>query len=110
MLNKYARTTIIAITKYILPVVLILLLAPQLVQFSPQLTKANQFFHLHQIVFLLLHSLFYLALYLLWPRIIHALVNRNAYEITQEQINSALNAKWYLLATLVFFEILVWWR
>lgn len=110
MLNKYARKTIIAITKYILPVVLLLLLAPQLVQFSPQLTQANQFFHLHQVAFLLLHSLFYLALYWLWPRIIHALVNRSSHEITLEQLKSALNAKWYLLAGLVFFEVLVWWR
>lgn len=109
MLNKYVRTTIIAITKYILPVALLLLLAPQLVQFSPQLTKANQFFHLHQVAFLLLHSLFYLALYWIWPRIIHALVDRSPHEITQEQLKSALNAKWYLLAGLVF-EVLVWWR
>lgn len=110
MLNKYVRTTIIAITKYILPVVLLLLLAPQLVQFSPQLTKTNQFFHLHQAAFLLVHSLFYLALYWLWPRIIHTLVNRSPHDITQEQLNSVLNAKWYLLAALVFFEVLVWWR
>ncbi len=110
MLNKYVHTTIIAITKYILPVVLLLLLAPQLVQFSPQLTRANHFFHLHQVAFLLLHSLLYLALYWLWPQIIHALVNRSSHEITPEQINSALKAKWYLLAALVFFEVLVWWR
>ncbi|MFO2698078.1 hypothetical protein SCK24_06425 [Legionella pneumophila serogroup 7] len=110
MLNKTIRTTIIAITKYILPVVLLLLLAPQLVQFSPQLTQANQFFHLHQGAFLFLHCLLYLALYWLWPRIIHVLVNRSPHEITQEQINAVLNAKWYLLAALVSFELLFWWR
>jgi hypothetical protein len=110
MLNKYVRTTIIAITKYILPVVLLLLLAPQLVQFSPQLAQANQFFHIHQLAFLFLHNLLYLALYWLWPRIIYVLVNRSPHEITPEQINSALNAKWYLLAALVFFELLYWWR
>lgn len=110
MLNKTIRTTIIAITKYILPVVLLLLLAPQLVQFSPQLTQANQFFHLHQVAFLFLHCLLYLALYWLWPRFIHVLVNRSAHEVAPEQINSALKAKWYLLAALVFFEVLVWWR
>ncbi|KTC76165.1 hypothetical protein Lbir_0234 [Legionella birminghamensis] len=110
MLNKYTRTAIIAITKYVLPVVLLVLLAPQLIQFSPQLTQANQFFHLHQLSFLLLHSLFYIALFCLWPRVIHAFVNRSSHEIAQEQINSALNAKWYLLAALIFFEALVWWR
>ncbi|MCE3045372.1 hypothetical protein [Legionella sp. 16cNR16C] len=110
MLNKSIRTAIIAIIKYILPVVLLLMLAPQLIQFSPQLIQANQFFHLHQFSFLLLHSLFFLALYWFWPRVIHALLNRSSHEITQEQINSALNAKWYLLAALIFFEALVWWR
>ncbi|MHA3183318.1 hypothetical protein ACX1EY_14205 [Legionella pneumophila] len=110
MLNKTVRTTIIVITKYILPIVLLLLLAPQLVQFSPQLTQANQFFHLHQGAFFFLHCLLYLALYWLWPRIIHVLVSRSPHEIAQEQINSALSAKWYLLAALVFFELLFWWR
>lgn len=110
MLNRYARTTIIAITKYILPVVLLFLLAPLLVEFSPQLTQANQFFHLHQVAFLFLHTVFYLALYCLWPRIIYVLVNRSPHEITQEQIHSALNAKWYLLSALVFFELFFWWR
>ena len=110
MFNKTIRTPIIAITKYILPVVLLFLLASQLVQWSPQLTQVNQFFHVHQVVFLLLHSFFYFALYWLWPRMIYVLVNRNAHDITQEQINSALKAKWYLLTTVVFFEVLVWWR
>lgn len=110
MLNKYVRTTILAITKYIMPVVLLLLSAPQLLQFSPQLTQANHFFHLHQIVFLLLHSFFYLAIYWLWPRIIHVLVNRSSHEITPEQLKTAVNAKWYLLAALVFFEVLFWRR
>lgn len=109
MLNKTIHTTIIVITKYILPVVLLFLLAPQLVQWSPQLTQVNQFFHVHQVAFLLLHSLFYFALYWLWPRMIYVLVDRTAHDITQEQINSALTAKWYLLTALVFFEVLVSW-
>ena len=110
MLNKTIRTIIIAIIKYILPVVLLLLLAPQLARFSPQLTQANQFLHLHQVAFLVLHSVFYLVLYWLWPRMIHALVNRSLHELTPVQINAALNAKGYLLAVLVFFELLFWWR
>lgn len=109
MLNKYVNATIIATTKYILPVILLLLLAPQLVQFSPQLLKVNQFFQLHQVAFLLLHCLLYLAFYWLWPRMIIVLVNRSSHEIASEQINIALKSKWYLLAALCLLEVLVWW-
>lgn len=110
MFNQYIRTPIIVVTKYLLPVLLLLLLAPQLLQFSPQLTQVNQFFHTYQTPFLAVHSLFYLALYWLWPHLIHYRMTRNTQEPSPERIQLALNAKWYVLASLVFFEALVWWR
>ena len=108
MLNRYARLSIIALTKYILPVVVLLLLIPQLLHFSPQIIQANKFFHYHQCSFLLVHGLFYLAFYYCWPRIIYFLVKRSNHLITQEQLHCALNAKWYLLTALVFFEVMAW--
>ncbi len=110
MLNKYLRASIIVLTKYILPAVLFLLLIPQLVQLNPQLTQANEFFHFHQTGFMLGHGVFYLALYCFWSRIISFLVQKSHNHITEEQLHFALNAKWYLLATLFFFEILFWLR
>lgn len=110
MLNKYARASIIALTKYIMPVVLILLLIPQWIHLGPQLTQANQFFHLHRAAFLCAHGLFYPALYCFWPRFISLLIKRSQHHVTQEQYHVALNAKWYLLAALFFFEILACMR
>ena len=110
MFNKYIRTPIIVATKYILPVLLLLLLAPQLLKFSPQLTQANHFFYTYQALFLAAHSLFYMILYWLWPHLISHLMTRSVYEPSPEKIQIALNAKWYLIASFVFLEALVWWR
>jgi amino acid permease len=110
MFNKYVRTPIIVVTKYILPVLLLLLLAPQLLTFSPQLTEANHFFHTYKALFLAIHSFFYLALYWLWPHLINHLITRSVHEPSPERIQLALKAKWYLIAALIFFETLVWLR
>ncbi|OCH99175.1 hypothetical protein A8135_07970 [Legionella jamestowniensis] len=110
MLNKQLYKSIIGISKFILPVVLLLLLAPQLIQFSSELGTMNDFFKNHQIGFLFCHMLFYLTLYLAWPKLITSLVNRRSHEFDEVQIKLALQAKYYLLAALIFFELLVWWR
>ena len=110
MLTKYIRSTIIVTIQVILPVVLLLLIAPQLLQFSHELNQASNFFLMHKIGFLLTHIIFYLALFWLWPRIIYFYIRRSTNEITPVQIQSALKAKWYLLSAMAFFEFLVWWR
>lgn len=110
MSNKRISQFIIGISKTVLPVVLILLLAPQLIRFSSELNSANHFFQAHQINFLIFHSLFYLILYWCWPKLINVLSNRCHHEINDSQIKLALQARNYLLAALIFFELLVWWR
>lgn len=110
MFNKYVRTPIIVVTKCILPVLMLLLLAPQVLKLSPQLAQTNHFFHTYQTTFLAIHCLFYLALYWLWPHLINYLITRSIHEPSPEQIQLTLNAKWYLLASLIFFEALFWWR
>jgi hypothetical protein len=110
MLKKYIRPTIIVMIQVILPVVLLLLLAPQLVQFNYEFNLVQHFFISHQIGFLIAHCSFYLVLYWLWPRIISSYIKRTNNEITTEQIKSALNARWYLLAAMASFELLAWWR
>lgn len=110
MLNKRFYKSIIGISKFILPVVLLLLLAPQLIQFSSELGTINDFFKAHQIGFLLCHMLFYLALYWAWPKLITGMINRRRDELDEAQIKLALQAKYYLLAALIFFELLIWWR
>ncbi|EHL32587.1 hypothetical protein [Legionella drancourtii] len=110
MSNKHISRFIIGISKTVLPVVLILLLAPQFIRFSSELNSASHFFQAHQIKFLIIHSFFYLALYCCWPRLITVLSNRCHHEINDSQIKLALQARNYLLAALIFFELLVWWR
>lgn len=51
MLNKRFYKSIIGISKFILPVVLLLLLAPQLIRFSTEFSSMNDFFKTHQIGF-----------------------------------------------------------
>jgi len=108
MLKKYIRSTIIVTFKYLAPVLLLLLVAPMLLQFSQEMNQAQKFLSTHQSSFHILHGLFYILVYCLWPRLIHARSKEN--ELTPEQIQIALNAKWYLLAAMAVFELLTWWR
>ena len=110
MLNKYIRSTIIVIVQFFLPVVLLLLLTPQLLQLSHELHQAQNFFVSHKTGFFITHIFFYLALLWLWPLITYSYVKRSHHEMSKEQIHSALNAKWYLLAAMIIFEFLAWWR
>ncbi|BCZ97747.1 hypothetical protein SCZ71_12755 [Legionella pneumophila serogroup 1] len=110
MLNKWFYKSIIGISKFILPVVLLLLLAPQLMRFSTEFSSMNDFFKTHQICFLLYHMLFYLALYWAWPKLITGMVNRRQHELDEAQIKLAVQARGYLLTALVFFELMVLWR
>ncbi|HAU3626743.1 TPA: hypothetical protein F7136_04720 [Legionella pneumophila] len=110
MLKKYIRSTIIVMIQVILPVLLLLMIAPQLLQFSHEFNQASNFFITHKIGFLIIHIIFYLALFGLWRRIIYFYVKRSNIEITAEQVQTALKAKWYLLVAMAFFELMVWWK
>ncbi|MDI1351860.1 MAG: hypothetical protein PSV35_03680, partial [bacterium] len=106
MLNKTIRSTIIVTVQAILPVVLLLLLAPQLLQFNSDLNKANHFLLIHKTGFLIAHLTLCIALIYLWPAIIRRYIKRHTHEINSEQVQSALNIKWYLLGAMAFFELL----
>ena len=106
MLNKYVRSTIIVTFQFILPAMLLLILVPQCLNHTHQLSQAKAFFNAHHFQFLLAHSSFYLVLFLLWPLIIKSLTNNPE----TQQIKIALSARWYLIAIMAFFELLVWWK
>lgn len=110
MLNKYLRSTIIVTVQAILPVVLLLLLAPVLLQFNNEFNQANHFLLIHKTGFLIGHLLLYIVLIYTWPIIINWYIKRHTHEINSEQIQSALRIKWYLLGAMAFFELLFWWR
>ncbi|MBA2650293.1 MAG: hypothetical protein H0U75_12025 [Legionella sp.] len=106
MLCKRITKSIIGISKIVLLVALLFLLAPQFLQYSIELNTANHFFQAHQMSFLIFHGLFYLALYWVWPKLITVLVGQN--KLNESQIKMILQARVYLLAALVTFELLVW--
>lgn len=106
MLNKYLRSTIIVTFQFIVPAMLLFIVAPQCLTHAHQLSRAQAFFTTHQFQFLLAHSGFYLALYWLWPLIIRS-INNNP---DQKQVKIALSARGYLIAIMAFLELLVWWK
>ena len=110
MLNKYLRSTIIVTVQAILPVALLLLLPPLLLQFNNEFNQANHFLLSHKMGFLIVHILLYIDLIYAWPIIINWYIKRQTHEINTEQFQSALRIKWYLLGAMAFFELLVWWR
>lgn len=110
MLKKYICSTIIVMTQTILPVMLLLVLAPKLLQFNHEFNAASCFFLIHKTGFLITHIIFYLVFFWLWPKIIYFYIGFNKSEISTEQVQFALKAKWYLLSAMIFFELLVWWR
>ncbi|MGQ3892029.1 hypothetical protein [Legionella sp. CNM-4043-24] len=107
MQNNFVRTAIIIMIQIIVPVLLLLTLIPPLLSHSSQLHRIQQFFETHQSGFLFIHGLFYLILFLLWPRIVKQMANQ---QLDDRQIKIALSARWYLVTSLILFEILTLWR
>lgn len=110
MLNKCLRFIIIGMIKGVLPVVILLLLAPRLLQLNQGINLAQHFFQIHQTGFLVIHALFYLLLYGLWPSLVNSCLTQSNESIAPERIQSALNARWYLIGCMALFELMVWWR
>lgn len=110
MLNKTIRSTIIVTIQFILPAILLLILAPNLLNHTHQLHHARDFFNKNQIHFLMAHCSFYLALFWIWPRLIKLITTRLNSEPDAEQIKTAISARWYLITIMAFFELLAWWK
>ena len=110
MLNKTIRSTIIVTIQFIVPATLLLIFAPQLLNHTHQLNQARAFFNTHQLHFFLAHCSFYLALFALWPLLINLIMTRMNSAPDKTQIKSAIQARWYLIAVMAFFELLTWWK
>ena len=110
MLNKVIRSTIIVTIQFIVPAVLIFILAPQLLNHTHQLSSIRDFFNQHQLEFVLLHCGFYLGLFWIWPRLIRMIATSQSTNPDVTQIKSAISARWYLITIMVFFELLSWWK
>ncbi|MCW8444221.1 hypothetical protein OQJ05_09185 [Fluoribacter gormanii] len=103
--NYIIRSTIIGIFQILLPIVILLVLAPWYI--NTQVIN-----HLKQPVFqpwfIVLHTLFYLGLILLWPKLVQHIHKQNP--INTEQFKTALKVRWYLLALFLFIDALMLWK
>lgn len=104
MIKHYIRSSIIVLIQTVLPIIALLAIAPWFIN-SNLLGRWQSTFTTIQPLFLVLHGVLYLALVLLWPRLISRL--KNQHQLTKEQLNTALKARWYLLAIFVFIDILM---
>lgn len=109
MQNKYLRSTIIVTVQCIVPALLLLVIAPLLINHATELTQLQKFIEAHKIALLLIHGLFYLSIFSLWPYVIKRLTSRQNHCPDTTQIKIANSARWYLLAAIAFFEFLVYW-
>ena len=108
MLKNHLRSTIIVLIQAILPIFATLLMIPWLFNHSSSLMQVQQQLTTMKPWFLIFHVLFYLAFLMLWPKIIYRFQQQN--EISNDQLNTAKNARWYLLATFVLMDLLMLWR
>jgi hypothetical protein len=110
MLNKTVRSIIIVTIQLIVPVTLLLIIAPQIIGHSHQFDHLGAFLNNHQLQFLIAHCCFYLALFLIWPYLIKLVISRQSNEPNPASIKTATFARWYLIGAMAFFEFLTWWK
>lgn len=104
MIKHYIRSSIIVLIQTILPIIALLAIAPWFIN-SNLLTRWQSTVTNIQPLFLGLHGALYLALVLLWPKLISRL--QNQHQLTAEQLSTALNTRWYLLVIFVFIDALM---
>ena len=102
MLKKYARYSIVVLIQLTGLAILTIFIATLMLNHTSSINHWHDFFTRFHVVFLIMHSLFYIALYCLWPGLIRLL----AQQPNLEQINTAMRARYYLIGALLIFELL----
>ncbi|KTC93570.1 hypothetical protein [Legionella cincinnatiensis] len=105
MIKNYMRSTIIVILQILLPITALLILAPLLIN-----TKVINYLQqpVFQPWFIVLRTLFYTSLILLWPKLVQRIHKQNP--INTEQYKTALKVRWYLLVLFLFIDALMLWK
>jgi hypothetical protein len=103
MLRKSFHSIIIGLVKTILPILGLLLFAPWLINQTASLKHWQQILSRQHYLFLMLHMLFYFSLIGLWPKLVNLLKSSAT---TQKQYRLALQARWYLLGSFLFIELI----
>lgn len=105
MIKNYIRSTIIVVVRILLPIMVLLVLAPLFINTKVINQLQQPVFHPW---FIALHALFYLTLIFLWPKLLQHLHKQNP--INTEQLKTALKVRWYLLTLFLFIDALMLWR
>lgn len=100
--NYIIRSTIIGIFQILLPIAVLLVLAPWFI--NTQVINHLQKPGIHP-WFIVLHALFYLTLILVWPKLVRRLNKQNP--INAEQLKTVLRVRWNLLASILFIDALM---
>ena len=106
MIKKYVRRSIIAIMQWGLLLVLALLLATLMLHHTNQINNGRDFLQSHHAFFLIVHMLFYIALFIAWPRMIRLLAKYQTELPTLAQMKKALHARYYLIGAFLLIELL----
>lgn len=106
MLKKYLKPSIIAVIQCFLLGILIACIAPLLLKNTTALNYWRDYFQHFKWLFAMAHGLFYVLLYLLWPPLIRFIGKQQDKSPSDEQIQYALKARWYLIGTFIIFESL----
>ena len=104
MLRKHTRHFIIALFQITGIAIVILACATLMLNHTSNLNHWREFFTRFHGVFFIIHSLFYIAIYCLWPYLINLLAYRQ--QPTSNQINKAMHARYYLIGAFLIFELL----
>jgi hypothetical protein len=110
MLKKYLRLTIIGITQAILPITVLALLVPYFLEHTENLHKLRGFLSDWNLVFLVIHALFYCLIFFLWPAVVRHLARRRQIEMSASELTQAIGARCYLLSAFILLELLMLWR
>lgn len=106
MLKKLIRPSIIGVIQCFLLVFLIACIAPLLLKNTHALNQTRAYFQHLKWFFVITHGVFYVSLYLLWPPLIRFIGRQHNKSPSEEQIQYALRARFYLIGTFLIFECL----
>ena len=106
MLRQSIQRSIIATIQLTGLATLALVIAMTMLHHTNQLNHWHDFFaHFHRLFFMV-HSVFYIALFSLWPHAIHLMAHRQQTIPSSKQIKVATNARFFLIGTFLLIELL----
>ena len=106
MLRKHTKQFIIAVFQLTGIAILTLAIAILMLNHTSSLNNWRDFFTRFHSAFFIIHSIFYIAIYCLWPYLISAIAYRQPEPPAHKQLNKAMHARYYLIGAFLMFELL----